>query len=545
PAIDRWIPHIAEPRGSHLVGNLVTLVIGLSLLFIADQVAAQKRMALWFTGPLFAAAAIVHAALGHHLTAAFAALMALAFAGARRRFHAPPDPPSLLRLARFAPLYLLAVLLFGVSSLLVERDQITPALSVGGVLLAIADAMIGAPGPYTFEGPLFARFFPVALQTLGIAGLAASLVLLFRPLTALAPHTRDDWARAERLIREHGDDTLAAFALRDDKSFFFASDGEAMIAFTYVLGYALASGDPIGAPASIPRVVDEFLAFCRERAWSPAFLAVRQADLPLYAARGLRHVYLGDEAIIRCDRFTLAAAHRSVRDAVRRLGRRYRLEVLAEASAPAPLVRALNDLSARWRGKAPEQGFTMSLSQRIEGEGRNSDFLLCVALDERSAPAGFLRLIPIRGAAPGYTLDMMRHDPDAPNGMTEFQVAQSALELRRRGAVRLSLNFAGFRRFFTEGPPLTLGQRAGGLLVRALNPFFQIKSLHAFNAKFAPEWSPRVLVFRRSVEFPRVGLRYIGAEGLLAIPVVGRLFIPRAVGGVPRSEARDGPPASS
>ena len=146
-------------------------------------------------------------------------------------------------------LLVVAALVAGVSSLLVERDQITPALSVGGVLLAIADAMIGAPGPYTFEGPLFARFFPVALQTLGIAGLAASLVLLFRPLTALAPHTRDDWARAERLIREHGDDTLAAFALRDDKSFFFASDGEAMIAFTYVLGYALASGDPIGAPA--------------------------------------------------------------------------------------------------------------------------------------------------------------------------------------------------------------------------------------------------------------------------------------------------------
>ena len=55
-------------------------------------------------------------------------------------------------------------------------------------------------------------------------------------------------------------------------------------------------------------MLDEFLAFCREQGWGVAFLAVREADAPLYRERGMHGVYLGDEAIIRCDTFTLEGA---------------------------------------------------------------------------------------------------------------------------------------------------------------------------------------------------------------------------------------------
>ena len=80
-------------------------------------------------------------------------------------------------------------------------------------------------------------------------------------------------------MRLYGSDTLDYFALRPDKSYFFASDGEAMVAYTYESGYALVAADPIGRPGSIELVLDEFLGFCRDRAWQVAFLAVREADM--------------------------------------------------------------------------------------------------------------------------------------------------------------------------------------------------------------------------------------------------------------------------
>src|SRR3712207_8077813 len=80
----------------------------------------------------------------------------------------------------------------------------------------------------------------------------------------------------------------------------------------------------------------------------------------------------------------------------------------------------------------------MSLSQDIRGAGAQPDFLLCVAVDEHGVPGGFLRLVPAYGPSFGYTLDLMRHDPDAPNGMTEFLIASTATALGARGVARRS-----------------------------------------------------------------------------------------------------------
>jgi lysyl-tRNA synthetase, class II len=182
----------------------------------------------------------------------------------------------------------------------------------------------------------------------------------------------------------------------------------------------------------------------------------------------------------------------------------------------------------------------MSLSQDVTGAGANPEFLLCVALDEDGVPGGFLRVVPAYGSEFGYTLDVMRHDPDAPNGMTEFLIASTAAALGERGVRRLSMNFAMWGRLFADDIPFSPAQRAARWAVGVLNPFFQIKSLHDFNAKFDPEWMPRVLAYRRRIDLPRVGLLYAGAEGFLALPVVGELLVPKAVGGVTAPSAPRG-----
>jgi lysyl-tRNA synthetase, class II len=529
-----WVP---------VAGHVVSVIVGLVLLLLADQLAKRKRAAWRVAVVLFAIGGAAHLIKGPHPIAVTVCVgMLVALVWFRRSFHAPADPPSLLRLLRFVPLYLAAVLLFGVVALLVERTRITPGLSPGGALQTVLFGLVGVDGPYTYQTPFFAAFFPAALVALGVAGLAVLAVLLFRPLVARSPHTSNDWEHAERLVHTYGWDTLAYFALRDDKSFFFSRDGEAFLAYTYLGGYALVSGHPIGARESVVAVLDEFLEMCDERAWTPALLAAREASMPLYSSRGFSAFYLGDEAIIDCRRFTLEGAKRkSLRSAVRRVGRTHRFQLVAESNAPATLVEQLNAISARWRGKNPERGFTMALSQDVCGEGANPEFLLCVALGPDGTPAGFLRLVPAYGPSFGYTLDLMRHDPDAPNGMTEFLIASSATALGARGVARLSMNFAMWGRLFDDDVEFTLSQRVARWAVGVLNPFFQIKSLHDFNAKFDPEWMPRVLAYRHRTDLPRVALRYAGAEGFLAIPGIGELLVPKAVGGVEAPSAPAAP----
>jgi lysyl-tRNA synthetase class 2 len=288
----------------------------------------------------------------------------------------------------------------------------------------------------------------------------------------------------------------------------------------------MVAADPIGPPADTARTLDEFLSFCRERGWSTAFLAVRESDAALYRDRGLHVLYLGDEAILHCEGFSLGGRKmKAVREAVNRVGRDHAFELLREDEASPELVAQLNEISEMWRQGAPERGFTMELGEDVVGELH--DFVLAVARGADGAPAGFLRFVPAYSADDmGYSLDLMRRKPDAVNGLTEFLIANAALALGEQGVKRLSLNFAAWGRLMDSAEDAGFWGRAQRAIARGLNPFFQIQSLKDFNQKFDPEWLPRSMVVDDVSDLPKVALLYASVEGFLDIPVVGKLLVP-------------------
>jgi lysyl-tRNA synthetase, class II len=74
---------------------------------------------------------------------------------------------------------------------------------------------------------------------------------------------------------------------------------------------------------------------------------------------------------------------------------------------------------------------------------------------------------------------------------------------------------------FREQSALSPTQRFEVAVARRLNPYFQIKSLRHFNAKFLPEWHPRYIYYEAPLSFPRVGLAYMEAEAFLRLPLIG------------------------
>jgi lysylphosphatidylglycerol synthetase-like protein (DUF2156 family) len=517
------------PLPLRVSGRVVTMLVGLLLIFLAGQLGRRKHRAWQVAIVLFSVNVVANIArLDRPVSAALSAAMVLLLIVSRHEFRAPPDPPTLFQFVRFLPLYFGLVFLYGLGFIWAQRDHISPPPTLGHSIDAIFSGLVGDPGPYDFHSEFFERAFRLSMLGAGLLGLAIGLTLLFRPIVARAEQGVGAWEHANRLVHTYGHDTLAYFALRDDKSFFFSSDGEAMIAYTYIGRYALASGDPIGRPESIELAIDEFLAMCRERAWGVAFLAVLEGTRDLYVERGLHTFYLGDEAIVHCKGFSLKGKKwKSIRQSSQRVARTFRYETLLETDASPELIGKLNDLSAKWRGKAPERGFTMTLSRDVEGH--NPEFRLCVALDEHDEPGGFLRIVPMHGGTPGFTLDLMRRDPDTPNGMTEFLLTQTLQWMDEHGYERLSMNFAAWGRLFYEDIHYTLPQRIAKQLLELINPFYQIKSLKAFNQRFYPEWVPRVIVFDDMRSLPRVGLLYGGVEGFMGIPVIGRYLLPKTV----------------
>lgn len=514
-------------RPSRAVTFVISVVLGIALIAVSRQIARGKRRAWWAAVGLFGAATAIHVLKGPDPIAALANLaMLIAFVWNRHDFRAKGDPGSLVDALAFVPLYVGAVLVFGVVSLLTQASNVEPRLGAGGVLETTFGGLVGLGGAYTYRRELFGDFFGAALLALGIAGLACLLYLVFRPLVQRTPPDEAARARAEAIVRRWGADTLAYFALRRDKSYFFTRDGESLVAYAYVRGYAMVAADPIGPPERRAQALDEFLLHCREQGWGVAFLAVREADAPIYRERGMHAIYLGDEAILRCDAFTLeGGAMKPVREAVNRVARDHAFELLRESEASPALVAQLNAISDAWRRGAEERGFTMELGEDVAGA--DPDILLALARDASGEPAGFLRFVPAYSADDlGYSLDLMRRRPGSANGLTEFLIANAALALGRRGVRRLSLNFAAWGRLLDSAEDAGWLGRFEQKVARGLNPYFQIQSLRDFNAKFGPQWLPRSIVIDDLGELPKVALLYASVEGFLDLPLVGRLFVP-------------------
>ncbi len=523
------VTNVFTPFGVEVASNAIALAVGFALLYLAGQLVRRRRLAWFVAVVLFGTSGIVNILRVHHGYAAmYSVLMVVLLALSREQFTAPGDPPTLFEFIRFLPWYVVGVFTYGLSALYLERASISPSLTFAGALETTALGVFGIDGPYEFTRRGFEWFFPTSLLVIGLGGLAWALFLLFRPIVAKPEEGATSWHNAMTILRTYGHDSLDQFALRDDKLFFFGADGQAFIAYTYLGRHALVSGDPIGRPDSCVRVIDEFLDMCAERAWGVAFLAARELDRQLYLDRGLHTLYLGDEAVVHCRGFSLEGKKwKSIRQSSGRVARTYRFVWIAETDASPELIAELNEISRRWRGKAPERGFTMTLSQDIEGT--NPEFRLCIALDENDRPGGFLRVVPIYGDNPGYTLDLMRRDPETPNGMTEFLLTRTMMQLDQMGLDRLSMNFAAWGRFFEDDVEYSIPQRIVKVGLNLLSPFYQIRSLKEFNQRFHPDWIPRCIVYDDLRSLPRVALLYSGVEGFLNIPIVGKFLLPRTV----------------
>jgi lysyl-tRNA synthetase, class II len=513
--------------GGRSAGLIASVAIGLGILAIARGLSRGKRRAWAVAVILFAAAAVVHLIHGPD---PISVLLSVGMLGAliwfRQDFRAHGDPGSLLQAAVFVPVYLLFVFVFSSITLFAERDHISPGLTFWGNVETAFKGMIGLDGPYIYGREVFGDFFEITLIVLGVIGLLAFLFLLLRTFVQAEPPSAERRRRAENIVREWGDDTLDYFALRRDKNYFFSRDGRSLVAYLYVRGTAMVAADPIGPPQDTARTLDEFLAFCAERGWRVAFFAVREADADLYKERGMHPVYLGDEAIVHPDRFSLDGAEmKAARTAVKHVSKAHDFELIAETEAGEALIAELNEISAEWRDGSPERGFTMELGEEVEGT--NPDFVIAIAKEKGGGRvAGFLRFVPVYGDEPGYSLDLMRRRPDSANGLTEYLIAEAALALGARGFQRLSLNFAAWGRLLDSAEDAGLGGKLQRLMAKGLNPFFQIQSLRDFNQKFDPEWVPRSIVIDDVSDLPRVAMLYASVEGFLDVPVLSKILEP-------------------
>lgn len=327
-----------------------------------------------------------------------------------------------------------------------------------------------------------------------------ALVRLLRPAPAepeLA--TPDELERAKQVVRL-AHDTRGNLALLGDKALLIDEKNSALIMYGVEGRSWVALGDPLGDEDAGAELAWQFHEMANRHGGWAVFYEVGTERLPLYIDLGLSLLKIGEEAIIHLDQFSLEGGHRkSLRRTLKDAEKKgVTFGVVAAGGVPA-LMPALRSISDAWLAdkNAREKGFSL---------GRFDENYLAhhpvAMVYQHGEPVAFANLWTTESRTE-LSVDLMRWAPGAPSGMMDYLF----LELMQWGKAE------GYQQFNLGMAPMSglenrtlapLWSKAGALLYRFGEHFYNFRGLRNYKEKFDPEWQPRYIASPGGLALPRI-----------------------------------------
>ena len=422
------------------------------------------------------------------------------------------------------------------AAMVVHVDSIDPIVLALAVLGPLTPASVIATA---------AHAHPLLRLAVGLAGPAEWVVIAVALAWATGAGTPRDGrgdrrvgpvepgsARAARELVHVGGDGFAWMTTWSGNDLWFSADGRAAIAYRRTGHVAVTLGGPFGYPDARRSAWEGFARFCDDIGWSAVFYSVSPEDVAPLRDRGWSILPVAEDAVIDPNGWTTSGKRKQdVRTSVNRAQRAGLTAVRRRwTELSAAEVRQIESISEEWVATRdlPEMGFTLGGIDEMHDPEVETLF----AVDPAGVILAVTSWLPSfrDGRLVGWTLDVMRRRPDAPNGVMEFLVAAAIQDARER-----SLEFIGL----SAAPLAGVEAAAGGvtaaldLVGTVLEPVYGFRSLLRFKAKFGPEFRPLVMALPDPVALPAIGLAVARAylPGLSARQAITLL----------RSRADDGP----
>jgi lysylphosphatidylglycerol synthetase-like protein (DUF2156 family) len=518
-----FVLHVLPLAATQAAGAFVALA-GIGLLALARGIRRGQHQAWAIASVVLGFTLILHLARGGDVEESVLAAIVLALLLVyRAEFRAASDRPSLRSagIALVAGVIGITVITSVVVKLTLRFDLDRPHLTLWRCGQAVIERLVGVRDvalPDRLDD-----FLAPSLLTMGIGLAVVAVILATRPVVdRRRSGGRAAEARARDIVRRHGEGTLDYFALRSDKQWFFHRDS--LVAYGIYGGICLVSPDTIGPNAEREQVWGAFRRFADTRGWVVAVMGGSEEWLPVYRATGMHEIYIGDEAVVDVQGFSLAGGHmKGLRQAFNRIAK---YGYTATFHDPARLDRTtaerITGLMAQSRRGEFERGFSMGLGRIFDP--RDEGLVLCVVSDPDGQPAALCQFVPAKGIG-GYSLDIMRRDrAEHPNGLIDFALVSTIEHLRQKGCTGLSLNFAALRSVLDGERGDGVTQRVERWALKKMSSFMQIETLWRFNAKYEPQWLPRYVIYDTAEHLVPVVLAILRAESLSEVPVIGRMI---------------------
>lgn len=313
-----------------------------------------------------------------------------------------------------------------------------------------------------------------------------------------APTTKD--LETAWQIAAASPETYAWLALLGDKMLLFDDQRTAMVMYAVKGQSWVALGDPVGPPDQRVELAWRFREMCDRYETRPVFYQVGRDNLPIYLDMGLTLLKLGEEARVSLSDFSLEGSSRKgLRQTYHRLTREgCSLDIVPVEQVPS-LLAEFRGISDAWltEKNAREKGFSL---------GRFDEPYL------RRFPAAVVRrggrIVAFANLLEGagkeeLSIDLMRHLPDASDGVMEYLFIELMLWGKAHGYHWFNLGMAPLAGL-ADDALAPIWNRVGVFLFRHGEHFYNFQGLRRFKGKFHPHWRPKYLASPGGLALPRI-----------------------------------------
>jgi phosphatidylglycerol lysyltransferase len=294
--------------------------------------------------------------------------------------------------------------------------------------------------------------------------------------------------------------TYAWLAFVPDKEFLLDDKRDAFIMYGVEGRSWVAMGDPVGSENGGRDLAWRFVETCAQYDGLPAFYQVDARHLDLYADLGMAPLKLGEEAYVHLPSFSLEGSERgNLRHSYNRILRMGATFRVVPAAKVSDLEESLRQISNAWLADkyTREKGFSLGYF--------STEYLShCpVAVVESGG-----QIVAFANLWPGarneeLSADLMRYTPDCPGGIMDYLFIEMMLWGKNEGYRWFSLGMAPLSGF-EDHASAPLWAKAGTLIFRYGEHFYNFRGVRQYKEKFNPQWRPKYLACRGGLALPRI-----------------------------------------
>ncbi|AOZ93890.1 phosphatidylglycerol lysyltransferase domain-containing protein [Paenibacillus crassostreae] len=304
------------------------------------------------------------------------------------------------------------------------------------------------------------------------------------------------------LFKEKGGNHVSHLIFLQDKKQFWTKDQNVLIMYKQIFDKLVVLGDPIGEESHFQLAITEFNEFCKSKKLKPIFYQVSPRYMHSYHDTGFRFIKLGEEAIIKLTHFSLEGKKgANLRNRMNKFFRNGFTFCVVDPPHTDQLLAKIKEVSDSWLGSQKEKGFSV-VSFCNDYVSRFS-----IALIHNAEG----KIIAFATLATDYKqtliIDLMRKNEDNPHGTMDVLFLQIFEWAKYNNFQQCSLgiaplsNVGNYKHSFISEKIIRLVYLYG-------NDKYNFKGLKEFKGKFATEWEPKYLAYKKSF-FPIIFIQLV------------------------------------